>query len=280
MTYRIGLSIITCIMASCSHALVFAFTSMTSHIPSANQEGIFIGMGGGYNSIKVDSRHTGTLNAISGFPPNGIFTGIPHSHDHTRYLLSPELQAGLFQKLNNSEWMWGFKLLYQYLQANNNEKQAYVDYINSSNTIDKVSGQVKTRIGHEFAALVQFGHSYTNGMVYMGVGPALLGTKNHIDTIADNDSGYYIGNLDDFPRQTKRAWGFMAQVGANYYLNPTLFLDLSYFYTLSSRLSINSRGTFTPDISGGLNTGIISFDTSKRVTLQSVILTLNKILPC
>lgn len=80
--------------------------------------GWFAGVGGSYNSVKVDSTVSGigrtqiysgsTLVAI------GTAGGPAAPFEDTETTFAPLVQLGYFQNVEGSDWLWGTKLSYKY----------------------------------------------------------------------------------------------------------------------------------------------------------------------
>lgn len=255
--------------------LIAAILSLASQAYADSLEGYFIGLGAGYNSINVNAQLSGTLDVISGFPPLGHFSGQKNSANYTQSAIAPVLQMGYLDHFNCYETIWGMKLLYQFLNAKKNEN-VFIDYQDPFTTADQVSATMQTTVNHELAALALLGWNYGKGIVHIGLGPSLFGVENKIKNSSDTLSGYYVGNFNQFSSHTNWVWGGMAEVGASYYYNPAWFVDLNYSYAISKRYSANNVGWFYSQVNGGLNSGNISFDASKRITAQSLTVTVNK----
>lgn len=244
---------------------------------SLNRDGFFLGVGAGFQPIKVDSKLSGQLSSLSGFPPTDTLNLISQSPEISQYSISEEVHVGYFKHLPCSEWLWGVKLAYQYLQNNSSDKTLYLDFDNAANTHNQVVADLETDIDHVFSGLVFFGRSYSHGFTYLGIGPVLFDANNTINNLYDDHSGYYIGRLEDLDSSSRWIWGGMVQVGINYYLNANWYFDLNYTYALSGRTDINNSGNFTPTINNGLNSGTLTINNSERINSQAIIVSINKV---
>jgi hypothetical protein len=101
------------LFALCFNTFSIAVAGTMGEVAS-NQAGFFIGVGGAYNNGDLSSNSTGTMNATTGLPPLGVFTGNTGSYSDSAQALAPEAQAGYFQFFNSSSWLWGLEFLYQY----------------------------------------------------------------------------------------------------------------------------------------------------------------------
>lgn len=259
--------------------LSLAFAGAPEKTPSAriNQTGFFIGLGGAYNFVRTHSNMTGTLHAISGTPPNGVFSGTTGSFNFRDQTFAPEAQIGYFQPFTNSNWLWGLKLLYTKNITNNNTKDSST-YINLTDPIINTRDQVRMngfpKINHELVLPVFIGHSFMNSFMYLGTGPSLFQIQHTIYTSSDIHSGYYIGTLGNFSN-SRWLLGGAVQAGLAYYVNPTWFLNLHYTYATTGKYTLNNSIPFTPKVNGGLNSGSVFFSSSQRLSTQEIAVSIN-----
>lgn len=251
----------------------------TGAIPSAamNQTGYFFGLGGSYNQMRVKSNTWGIMNATSGIPPNGIFSGTTNGHYDSMQTFSPQGQVGYFQNFKGSNWLWGIELLYQYSKAEAKAKGSTINLINpSANTTDEISMDIQTKVNSALVLPVFIGHSFTNSFIYLGVGPSLLRTQDTVYGSSDTHSGYYIGTLEKFSA-THWRWGGAIQAGMAYYFNPSWFFKLNYTYAAIGKYNMNNSISFSPEGNEGLNAGTVTFNTRQRLTTQDVAVSINKV---
>ncbi|MDF1930244.1 hypothetical protein PGH45_09470 [Legionella pneumophila] len=89
----------------------FAGTGGVASSSPTNQTGFFVGLGGAYNRGQINSDTSGILNAISGFPPTGLFWGVTGEYSNTKQAFAPEARAGYFQPFKHSDWIWGWSFV-------------------------------------------------------------------------------------------------------------------------------------------------------------------------
>lgn len=246
-------------------------------VVSDNRDGFFLGVGGGYQSVKTESKLSGQLSALSGFPPTDAFQLVSQSFDDAQYSITEEVHAGYFKHLPCSEWLWGVKLAYQYLQNNSSNKNLYLEFDNKLNTHNQVVTDIKAEIDHEFSGLVFFGRSYSHGFAYLGLGPVLFDANNSFENIYDDHSGNYIGRIAGLENSSRWIWAGMMQVGVNYYVNANWYFDVNYTYALSGRTNINNHANFMPSSNSGLNAGTMTINNDERISSQAIIVSLNKV---
>lgn len=263
---------------------VFAGSGGVISSPPTKQTGLFIGLGGSYNFVRINSEMSGTLNAISGFPPTGVFWGTTGDYSNKKQAFAPEGQIGYFRHFKDSNWLWGIDFLYQYSRIKKsadgdvNAPGTYIHFINPSvNVTDEVSiNSVETKVNHELMLPVFIGYSLTNSFIYLGAGPSLFRTQHNMAPGSDTHSGFYMGDINGFSN-TRWVWGSAVQTGMAFYLNPAWFLKLNYSYAQTGHYNVGNSVPFSPEINGGLNKGIVSFNTSHRLIAQEVAVSINRL---
>lgn len=242
-----------------------------------NPTGYYLGLGGSYNQARVKSNTWSVLDATSGMPPTGHFSGAGYDHYSSAQVFSPQIQAGYFQNFSGSNWLWGIELLYQYSKAGAKSRDSTVNLINLPvNTTDAIGTDIQTKVNSAFVLPAFIGHSFANSFIYLGVGPSLVRIHDTVYASSDDFSGYYIGTLNSFSDIHWR-WGGAVQAGMAYSLNPSWFLKLDYTYTAIGRYDRNNFIAFSQENNGGLNAGTVSFNTRQRLATQDVALTINKL---
>ena len=269
---------------SLSSVMSFAFAGTMGPIASepVNLTGFYAGLGGAYNSTRVETSTSARLSAVSGFPPLGTFRGRTGNYARTQQVFSPEAQIGYFEHIQNSNWLWGLELAYQYSgieeKASGDARGAHITVSNPnialSNDI-RFSG-VKTSVDSVLMMPAILGYSFTNGFVYAGFGPSLFQTKRQVGAASDELSALYIGSAPGYSH-TQWMWAGAAQAGAAYYLNPSWFLKLHYTYAETGHYSNRHTTYFNPAVNGGLNTGRVTYNSTQRLVAQELSLSINKV---
>ena len=80
--------------------------------------GWFVGLGGSYNSVRVDQSFTGfgTTNIFEDSELVAVgAAGGPAPPFHSTLTTFPVAQLGFVKPIENSEWSWGSKFAYKYL---------------------------------------------------------------------------------------------------------------------------------------------------------------------
>lgn len=262
----------------------FAGSGGTGSSMTSNPQGFFIGLGGAYNMARINSDTSGVLHAISGFPPTGVFWGTTGPYSNTKQAFAPEGQAGYLQSFKGSNWLWGIEFLYQYSRIktiNYGGTMVSGTSINFINPTDNITNEmsisaIQTKIHDQLMLPVFVGHSFKNSFIYLGAGPSLFRTQHATYPGSDALSGYYVGDFTGFAN-TKWVWGGALQTGIAYYLTHAWFLKLHYSYARTGQYRTNNFLLFSPEVNGGLNTGVLSFSSSHRLVAQEIAFSINKL---
>ncbi len=264
--------------------VVFAGSIGDKSTSALNQTGYYVGLGGSYIWDRVNAHSAATLNAISGVPPLGRFTGTTGDYAHFGDGLAAEANAGYVQQFSTRNWLWGLELMYQYAQIKataqgaNKDGGSYIDLIDPAiNVTDLITmARVQTKVTDLLLLPAFIGHTYSKGFIYLGAGPALFRAQQTVYNSSDTDLGYYIGNIMSFTN-TKWMWGGAVQAGLAYYLNPSWFLKLNYTYALTANYSFDNNVAYSQSNNGGLNNGSVFFNVSQRVSTQIAAISINKL---
>lgn len=247
-------------------------------IGSPNLGGFFVGIGAAYDTLQIKSNTSAELHVISGFPPLGLFYGARGAYDDSVDRVAPMAQAGYFRSFNDNGWLWGLKFLYKNSQLEVTRNTTSIHFFNPVENVNNelVVEGFQTKMEHQLMLPLFIGHSFRNSFLYLGAGPSLQNVEHSVFQSTDNDSAFYIGNLNGFS-QEKWLWGGAVQAGMAYYLNPSWFLMLDYTYSKTKKYNQNHLVSFSPEVNNGLNSGFMSFNSNQRFTTQSVSLSINKV---
>ena len=283
------------LLASMVAAGVFssqAFAQSSSMVPNS---GAYLGLGFGANTTQYsgqEAQATGistvtntasgkvVSNGTAGGPPVGINVGNQSS-------ISPTIQAGYFQKLKDSSYLWGAKLSYSYMGGNTSTADniripQYGAFANGTPfTGNAIASSYQKTINNQISFIPYFGQSFERSTVYFGVGPTIsqVNTKiNNLVGFADiNGTRTDISGSPQSFSSTQWVFGGAATIGGTYFLDKAWFMDFSYTYSMSQNKTNNYYSTFynpgTPNTYSGSLIGSIT-GTS---TVQTLGLTINKL---
>ncbi len=205
--------------------------------------------------------------------------------------MAPDAQLGYFEKFGDGTWLAGLKFSYKYPNLTSSDNHISIPQAGSFTTtvgtpmtipftgfVPIRSSQIE--IKHQLALMPYLGRSFGNFSVYAGGGPALFGTKSKIiDAV-----GYAVigGNTVDVTgapvsfSSNDWVWGGAAQIGVDYYLNPTWFLDLNYTFARSAEYKIKYSSSFSNTNGPLTSEGTANIFAHQQLTSQSVGISLNR----
>lgn len=290
MMKKLGICAALCLLNFSTAAFAYEVDNCCSY----TQNGFFVGLGGSYNSVKLDQYLT--ASGTSEVFEEGLLVafgeaGGPANPYHvTQTTFAPEVQVGYFDNLPCSDWTWGVTFLYKYLgigftQRVINAPQSGA-FVNTEAAPEEtfftghvIIGSAQNKINHELDLLAFMGHSFTNGQVYLGVGPVVFKEQTKVYQAigfanVNGEPTDITGTPTNFS-SCKWVWGGAAQIGFTYNLSPCWFLDLSYKYALTGKYKHNNAAPFASASSGFTDSGILNVNTTQRITVQSFAVSVN-----
>jgi hypothetical protein len=261
------------------------------------QNGVYIGLGASYNSIKIDQQLNGTEfssvftgSSLIAFGEAGGQANPYYSRCST---LAPQAQLGYLHRFSNSSWFLSCKAVYQYLDAtftenNLNSFQNNI-YLTVNGSSDIFTGHLfisssQIHVDHEIFLLPVFGYFFDDICAYLGVGPVVFNKQHKMYGI----TGFarINGVIPDIIETTTNLsisqwiWGGIAQLGCMYPFASTWFLDFNYSYAVTGKTAAEDSVIFSNSlITGTVYTeeGIAFVKTKQRVTAQSFTVSINKV---
>ena len=213
---------------------------------------------------------------------------------NTSNTLAPELQAGYFKHIKNTQNLYGIKFSYQYLGSTATNSNLYIpqlgEMVSSTGTTSSLFGYVngdsiQVTTSHEFNLLAVIGRSLGNKYFYLGAGPALFNMRSkNYDSIGYAEyEGVTVDvtGLVNYSSPPVWAWGGAAQLGMTYFINPTWFIDASYTYAATGNNMKPHEQAFANSSSiGNVNytaSGTLFTKDTLRVNNQTLALSINKV---
>lgn len=242
-------------------------------------EGVYVGMGGSLNTI--DENFNSTL----------ITTTRKSGRDHyltNQFRLAPLAQVG-FSHCVFERWLWGVAVQWKYLgyKTINVNSTVGQHLPNASFSSINIFGPEvirdftsQTRLNHEVMLLLSAGMQLPNGSAYLGVGPALLTASNKVFVTSvhtPNGTGDHL--VSTSVSRSKTLWGGSAQIGYNYFLAPSCFLNLNYTYTQSGKYHFNNSAN-TATLNGATIAGPTTLHLKRAIKFraQEIMFSINKVL--
>lgn len=274
--------------------LSFAIAAQAQAVPDS---ALFVGLGASYNSVDFESPHNysqGVSNVYDAQTGDLVSVGSAGGSTNvsldTQSTSAPVLHGGYFQHFSGSNWLWGAKFSYSYLNKTATNKNVLIPQAGSftditDQTPTAFTGNVlvhsyQASIKHQLTLIPFIGHSFEQSILYFGAGPTLTQTETELtDTIgfADIDGGHTnITGLPTSISSTQWLYGGAAVVGATYFFDPSWFLDASYTYAVTQNKTTDYSESFVNTSDGYETVGVLSGDYSGRVTTQALTVSINK----
>ena len=282
--------------------LLISTATFAGGMGSANsdliRDGLFLGIGSNYNSIDTtqNSWGKGISNILTntGDNSNGVAQGTGAPFNNTINRFAPQVQAGYFKHVADTQHVYGLKFAYQYLGSTATNSNLYIPQLGqmTSNTgttsslfgyVNADSMQVTT--SHELTLMALIGRSFGNKYFYLGAGPSLfnLKSKNYysIGYAEYNGATVNVTGLVSYSSPSIWAVGGAAQFGMAYFISPSWFIDASYTYARTGNNTTTHDQTFSNSSALGsvryTTSGTLFTKDTLKTSNQAVTLSMNKV---
>jgi outer membrane protein W len=252
----------------------------------------FAGLGGSVNSQSFESQNI-FAQGVSDIFLGGTQVAFGQAGGPTTPSLgtqtsfAPTAQLGFFQHVGGSDWLWGAKVSYSYLNAHSTDNRVRDPQVGSftSATPDTFTGNVvigsyQRGITHQINFIPFIGHSFERSMVYAGVGPSLSQVKSSLNNVvgfaAINGQHLNITGQPSNFASTQWVLGAAATVGGTYYIDRSWFIDMNYTFGITKNQTSSFSGPFASATDGYTDTGILSGNWSGHIITQAVAVSINK----
>lgn len=264
--------------------------STSSKLPDS---AFFAGVGGGYASSQFNNQSIYAEGISSTFDnrslvASGSAGGPPLNLSMpSQSTFAPTVQLGYFQRITNSDWLWGAKFSYNYLGATSTKDNFLIPQSGSfsgsssnSFTGNALVRSFQTSITNQIMLMPFIGHRFDNGFVYFGAGPTLSQTQSKINDLTgfadiNGNRTNITGNSSSFS-SAQWIYGGAATVGMTYFFDPSWFVDVSYTYAMTQNKTSNYSGVFANPNSGYSYAGQLIGTSTGSVTTQLLTISINK----
>ncbi|MCX7115145.1 MAG: hypothetical protein NTW08_04495 [Gammaproteobacteria bacterium] len=253
-------------------AAIFTGSAIAADLEPAlvPQSAFFGGLGVGGSSVNFENQHVYAGGTT--WQPGPV---IGWGAGSTNFMLNsssapvPFIQAGYFQHVSGSQWMWGGKMSYSYLNisADRNllipQTGGVTATVLGATTTYPFTGNYTVQtyqqtLNHQISLIPLIGRSFEKKYVYLGIGPTFSQTKMSIENMASPIAfvdGHFIsptgaGNGSNYSTN-QWLFGGAAMVGATYFINPTWFVDVSYSYSMTGIETSSWGGPWIDTLSNG-----------------------------
>ncbi len=257
----------------------------------------FLGLGGSADAVDFGDQNVyavGTSNVfLNGVQVNsGTAAGPATIGTPVQNRLAPVAQAGYYQKFSGSDWLWGVKASYSYLDSTASVANAllpqYGSFTATGSTVavpftgNAVVRSFQTKVDHQIALVPFVGKAFERSFVYLGAGPTVSHTRTNLNgLIGFADLTGQPSDVSGQPvNMTSNGWvvGGAAIIGVTYFLDRSWFVDLSYSYARTASQTANFSTPFTnPNgTNGTTNVGTMVGSSTENLTTQAVTVSINK----
>ncbi len=269
--------------------------STSSEEWSFPEESIFVGIGMGTSIITYDTQYVYNLGLSKIYENDELIAiggadgpAIPDPTFPSSMSFAPAAQIGFYSRYKESNWIYGAKATYSFLNSySNREVLAIPQYGKSSdpstNNFEGTSfNTYSIDAGNQFTIMPFVGRKYSKGFFYAGAGLGLTQVRANVEDVVgyallDGVETDISGEAQNFS-DTRIGFGIAASAGVTYFLNDSMFLDLNYTY---SRPNMTDFSIASPYENPAENTSGLGFDgeligsASRDISTNTVLLTLN-----
>ncbi len=252
----------------------------------------YVGAGGSVNSLGYEEQNI-YAQGVSNIFQNGALVASGQAGGPVTPVLdsktsfAPMAQAGFFQHFGGSQWLWGAKATYSYINARSTQGPLLVPQVGSFTgpTPDTFTGNVvvsdyQSGIRQQINFIPYVGHSFERSMVYVGVGPSLSQVKTNLNGVLgfaaiNNTSENITGTPSNFG-STQWVLGGAATIGGTYFIDRDWFIDVNYTFGITETKTNNYAAPFATATDGYTDRGILSGNYTGRIITQSFAVSINK----
>jgi hypothetical protein len=243
------------VLGAISHAAE-AQDGVTSLVPNSAFYG---GLGASINSTAFNDWDV-DATGISDVYENGVLVssgsagGPPVDLDlDSDTSFTPQIQLGYFDHFDNSEWLWGAKLAYNYLDSSSTREDFLIPQFGSYGatpfTGNAIVQSMEVSIENQFSFMPYLGHGFQKGFLYAGAGPTLSLVKTDITNLigfadVQGQPTDISGSPQDFS-SSDWVWGGAATLGMTYFVDRSWFVDMNYTMSMTFDYTANYRSTFS-----------------------------------
>jgi outer membrane immunogenic protein len=274
-----------------------AKTTSESRVP---QSGFSLGIGGDLNLTTFGQQNFYWAGTSNDFSARGIPYSTGYAQWTTRVNLMPQVrispmgQINYFHHFGSSEWLWGGKLTYAYLNTKGAVSNVLIPQFGEftlslpgrpREVSERFFGTgylqtYQTTVNNQFTLTPYFGRSFSNGFIYAGAGPSVSQVQTNLNNlIGYRNSGGAPIDQTSFParfQSSRWSWGIAATAGVTYFLTRSLYLDVAYTFSQTfGKTSFLNAWYGAPGPGGGTAWGYIPAITSLAFNTQSVNVSLN-----
>ena len=276
------------------------FKASTSIVPKS---ALSVGIGGNLNLATFGQQNIWWAGTSNDYARNGTFFGSGFAQWNTNVNLTPQLriapigQINYFSHLGDSDWIWGSKFSYSYLDSRASQPNVLIPQFGAFNL--SVEGNnsgynrtqsfygtgylqsYQTSINHQMVLTPYIGRSFSNGFVYIGGGPSLSQFQTNFNNLTGfRSSGGQPVNQTALPtnyQSSQWVFGEFATAGITYFLTHSWFVDFNYTFSQTGSATSHYLGWYAAPVPGTQATsiGYLPASSTSAVSSQSFNVSIN-----
>ena len=278
--------------------------SETSLVPKS---GLSLGLGGNLNLATFGQQNfywAGVSNAY--YDSSNMHYNYGYAGWNTKVNLTPQFrvapigQINYFNHFGDTEWMWGSKFAYTYLNSRSEVSNVGIPQYGGYHSFKNYSGanisesntffgtgelnSYQTSINHQLTLTPYLGRSFSNGYLYAGAGPSLSQVQTNLNSLTGFRNSNGVPTLQtggpSYYQNSHWVWGGAATAGITYFLTPSWYVDLNYTYSQTRSTTSYYNAWYAAPVAANSDPashaiGYTPGNTSAALNTQSVNASLN-----
>ena len=255
----------------------------------------FLGIGLGTSIVSYDTQYLYNLG-LSRIYKNDELVAIggadgpamPNPTFPTSKSLAPAGQIGFYSRHKESNWIYGAKATYSFLNSYSNKEVLAIPQYGTStdpstNSFDGTSyNTYSIDAKNQFTIMPFVGRKYSKGYFYAGAGLGLTEVQVNVDDVV----GYALlngvetdisGEAQNFS-DSRLGFGIALSAGVTYFLSNSLFLDLNYTYSKPNVAEFNIASPYKNPAEGSSDLGFegsLIGSATREISTNTLLMTLN-----
>ena len=274
-------------------AVGFSNAAQAQTVP---KKAFYVGLGGSASVTNFSDQAIEAIGVSNAFNTttgahvaSGSAGGPPvHRSLDSATTIPPVVQAGYFQQIMDTRWLWGAKVSYSYVNAKSTSSAFLIPQYGAFGatpfTGNAVARSYQASLDHQISFIPYVGYSLDRSYVYIGAGPTLSHVKTKIeDLVGFADINGTRTDISGTPQNfTSSGWalGGAVTLGATYFLDQSWFVDVNYTYGVNGKHTASYYSTFVNENTATNTTykGSLIGNSVGRSSTQAIGISINKAL--
>lgn len=259
------------------------------------EKSFFLGIGLGTSIVSYDTQYLYNLGLSRIYKDDELVAiggadgpAMPNPTFPTSKNLVPAGQIGFYSRYKESNWIYGAKATYSFLNSYSNKEVLAIPQYGTStdpstNSFDGTSyNTYSIDAKNQFTIMPFIGRKYSKGYFYAGAGLSLTDVQVSVDDVV----GYALlngvetdisGEAQNFS-DSRLGFGIALSAGVTYFLSNSLFLDLNYTYSRPNVAEFNIASPYRNPAEGSSELGFegtLIGSATRDISTNTILLTLN-----